>query len=114
MSEKFRVQWAPIAIQDLHGIIDYIATRDSSDAAMHIHESIIARVDSLMAHPRRGRIVPELKDFGIMEYRELIAAPYRVFYRITGQVVSILGVLDGRRDLEEMLVNRALEMDVPE
>ena len=56
----------------------------------------------------------DLKDFGVMEYRELIAVPYRIFYRITGQVVSILGVLDGRRDLEEMLVNRALETDALE
>ncbi len=49
-----------------------------------------------------------------MEYRELIAAPYRIFYRITGKVVSLLGVLDGRRELEEMLVNRALETDALE
>jgi plasmid stabilization system protein ParE len=111
MSEKFRIQWAPIAIQDLDGLIDYIATRDSSDAAMRVYDRIMTRVDTLAAHPRRGRIVPELKDFGIMEYRESIAASYRVFYRIAGQAVSILGVLDGRRDLEEMLVNRALETD---
>jgi len=81
---------------------------------MSIYERIMTRVVTLVAHPRRGRIVPELKDFGVMEYRELIASPYRIFYRIAGQVVSLLGVLDGRRELEEMLVNRALETDALE
>jgi len=57
--------------------------------------------------------VPELKDVGITDYRELISAPYRIFYRITGRVVSILGVLDGRRDLEEILIHRAIASSPP-
>lgn len=43
------------------------------------------------------------------EYRELIVAPYRILFQIVGQMVAILGVLDGRRDLSELLLTRALQ-----
>ncbi len=111
MSKAYRIEWAPSAIDDLDEILEFIAVREGSDVARHIHAKIIARVDSLTTHPTRGRIVPELKEFGIKDYRELIVRPYRVFFRVMGRVVGIVGVLDGRRDLEELLVNRVLEPD---
>jgi hypothetical protein len=43
-----------------------------------------------------------------MEYRELIVSPYRVFFRIDEKDVGIIGILDGRRDLEETLIRRAM------
>ena len=109
MSKAYRIQWAPTAIDDLDEILDFIAVHDGNDAARRVHTKIIARIDTLAAHPKRGRIVPELKGFGIKDYRELIVRPYRVFFRIMRGKVGIVGVLDGRRDLEELLVNRALE-----
>jgi hypothetical protein len=45
---------------------------------------------------------------GVREYRELILAPYRVFFRLTRRSVDIVGMLDGRRDLEEILLRRYL------
>lgn len=108
MSETYRIQWAPIATEDLDDILDFIAVEKSPETAIRIYERIRSRVDSLKSYPRRGRVVPELKDIGLTEYRELISTPYRIFYRITGRLVSILGVLDGRRDLEEILIRRAI------
>jgi plasmid stabilization system protein ParE len=52
--------------------------------------------------------VPELKSVGVTEYRELIVSPYRVFFRIYENEVGVVGVLDGRRDLEETLIRRAM------
>lgn len=58
--------------------------------------------------PQRGRVVPELLAFGITSWRELVAKPYRLVYRIEDRDVFIDGVLDARRDLEELLVERLL------
>ena len=111
MSRAYRIEWAPAAIDDLDEILEFIAVREGIDVALHIYAKIIARVDTLTTHPTRGRIVPELKESGIKDYREPILRPYRVFFRVMGRVVGIVGVLDGRRDLEELLLNRVLEPD---
>ena len=49
-----------------------------------------------------------MRSVGVVEYRELIVAPYRVFFWINAKDVGIIGVLDGRRDLEETLIRRAM------
>lgn len=67
------------------------------------------QIETLSRSPSRARVVPELRELGIREYRELILSPYRVPFRIAGRVVAILGVFDGRRELAELLLKRALE-----
>ena len=78
------------------------------DAAARVYGKIRTRTRTLSSHPNRCRVVPELKSFGVVEYRELIVSPYRIFFRVDGRDVGIIGVLDGRRDLEETLVRRAM------
>jgi toxin ParE1/3/4 len=47
--------------------------------------------------PRCGRIVPELKDYGL---REVIYANYRIVYRIkNNNDIEILAVIHGAREL---------------
>ena len=109
MAEKFRIVWAPSAIDDLDGILEYKDVHEGPEAAVNIYLAISARIDTLFLHPLRCRIVPELKRFGIREYRELIVPPYRVFIRARPKLVSIIGIIDGRRDLEEILIHRLLD-----
>jgi len=54
------------------------------------------------------RIVPELKEAGHLNFRDLIIWPYRVFFRSEASKVILVAVLDGRRDLEAILIRRAL------
>ena len=108
MPRTYRIRWAPVAFQDLDEIIDYIAAQDGPDVAVSVFAKIKTRIRTLLSHPGRCRVVPELKSVGVTEYRELIVSPYRVFFRIDGRDVGIIGVLDGRRDLEETLVRRAM------
>ena len=105
---SYGVKWAPVALRDLEEMLDYIASQDSPNAAERVASKIGARVRSLRTLPRRCRIVPELKQVGVQEYRELVIPPYRVFFRITRRNVGIVGVLDGRRDLAEILISRLL------
>ena len=41
-------------------------------------------------------------------YRELIVRPWRIIYRVSTKRVLVLAVLDGRRDLEGLLLSRLL------
>lgn len=108
MPDRFRIEWAPIALSDLDEILEYIAARDSVDAAVHVYEKLRDRIERLVSQPQRCRIPPELRELGVTEYHELVVAPYGVFFRIRGKTVGIVGVVDRRRDLEELLLQRVL------
>ena len=71
-----------------------------------IYSKISGRIESLARHPHRCRIAPELREIGVSEYREILVYPYRTFFRVSGDGVGVVGVLDGRRDLEELLITR--------
>jgi toxin ParE1/3/4 len=43
-----------------------------------------------------------------VQYRELLASPYRIFYRVDGRAVHVYAVLDGRSDLSDLLLERLL------
>lgn len=109
MAEAFEVLWTQASFRDLDEILDFVAERDGIDRALVIYEHLRERIASLKTYPRRCRHVPELKAIGLSEYRELIAPPYRIFFRLVNCQATLLGVLDGRRDLEAILVQRALE-----
>jgi toxin ParE1/3/4 len=105
MSRNYTVRWTATAEYDLDSIIGFIA-EDSLEEAMRILEKIRKKATGLHTLPERGRIVPELKDQGIILYRETVLAPWRKIYRISGQTVYVLAVLDARRNLEDILLER--------
>lgn len=107
MDDKYEVIWAESAELDLREIIDYIAD-DNPLNARSILKKIKRTASALDFSPERGRIVPELKKYGIFQYRELIIKPWRILYRISENKVLVLSVIDGRRNIEDILLNRML------
>jgi plasmid stabilization system protein ParE len=104
---RFRVRWAEIAVRDLEEIVSYVAL-DSEIDATRVLKRIDTRAAALESSPARGRVVPELAHFGMRTWRELVVRPYRLVYRIEGDTVTVLAVFDGRRDLEDVLLERLL------
>ncbi len=49
--------------------------------------------------PKRGVIIPELLDIGVLQYRQLTERLWRIFYRILGNTVHVVAVVDSRRDM---------------
>lgn len=108
MSKKYQVAWAIAAQDDLRQIIEYIAV-DSPGNASQILKKIKKKVSDLYTMPDRGRIVPELRNQGIQTYRELIVAPWRIIYRISDSSVFVLSVIDSRRNVEDILLDRFIK-----
>jgi toxin ParE1/3/4 len=94
-----------VAEDDLLGILEYIAA-DNPDQARKKLKEIKKKAGGLQAFPEKGRIVPELLAQGILIYREFIASPWRIIYRITANRVYVLSVLDSRRNIEDILLDR--------
>lgn len=105
MAETYQVLWTDTARQDLTGIVDYIA-QDSVGNALAVLDKLEAKAAQLSALPNRGRIVPELLNTGISQYREILCSPWRIVYRTESQRVLVMAVLDSRRDLQVVLLNR--------
>ncbi|MEW6714704.1 MAG: type II toxin-antitoxin system RelE/ParE family toxin [Nitrospirota bacterium] len=105
--KRFEVEWAQPASRDLESIIDYIS-QDNVDTAITIFEKIKSKCRALNQFPDRGRIVPELRAYGMLSYRELIISPWRVIYRASDRKVYVLAVIDSRRSMEDILIERFL------
>jgi len=109
MSEPdFKVRWAEVALRDLERIVDFIADRDPQ-AADRILNRIEGTARTLESLSLRGRIVPELRAWNVSAYRELIVDSYRLLYRVEGNKVLVIAVIDGRRDLEQALLERLID-----
>ena len=109
MSQEYKVIWADIAEQDLIEIINYIAINNPQNA-LNILKKIKKKASTLYAMPERCRIVPELKAQNITQYQELIVAPWRIIFRIVEKKVYVLSVLDSRRNIEDILLQRLVNI----
>ncbi|HMP89471.1 MAG TPA: type II toxin-antitoxin system RelE/ParE family toxin [Kiritimatiellia bacterium] len=105
--KTYSVEFARIAEQDLIAIVETIAV-DDPIAAGRVLEKMEACGESLENFPERGRVVPELEAIGLMTHRELIVSPWRIIYRIAARTVYVVAVFDGRRNLEDVLLDRAI------
>lgn len=99
--------WTNHSQKDLGEILEYIAFHDSTEKAMSLFEKVTRKADKIVEFPSKGRIVPELKRIGILTFLEQIQSPYRIIYKEFERHIAVIGVFDGRRDLGELLVERA-------
>lgn len=107
MKKVCEVRWSETAEKDLVVIIEYIAD-DNSSQAYEIFQEIRRKVSNLRSLPEKGRIVPELQEQGITQYRERVIPPWRLIYRISEKKVYVLSVLDSRRNIEDILLKRLI------
>ena len=99
------IRWAQPAVDDLRDIAQYIAAESQGAAGAFVDRADKA-VRQLGRHPLSGRIVPELQRHNISQYRELVLSPWRLFYRYEQDVAVVLAVIDGRRNVEDVLLRR--------
>ena len=88
----------------MNEIIEYYSSLSQNYVESTISE-FEENVMSLKQHPRSGRIIPELERQGITQYRELIQGYYRIIYKISKDKVTVLTIIDGRRNFEEICRN---------
>lgn len=94
--------------RDLEDLYQYIAVHDATGKADHVLTNIENVFVSLSESPERGVYPKELLALGIRDYREIFFKPYRVIYRVAGDVVHVLLITDGRRDMQTLLQRRLL------
>jgi toxin ParE1/3/4 len=105
---KYKVIIDPQAKVDIKEIISFVAINDSVQSAGKLLDSIEETCYKLEKYPERGHIPPELMQTGIKSYLEIHYKPYRIIYEIENNLIYIHAVIDGRRNIQEILSNRFL------
>ena len=97
------------AAKDLEKLYEYISLHDVPENADYVLAQIENAFSSLSESPDRGVYPKELLNLGIREFREIFFKPYRIIYSIRANNVYIMLIVDGRRNLQELLQRRILE-----
>lgn len=90
-----KIIWSPLAIEKMAEIGRYIA-QDNPTAAEKWIQTIFEKVAQLEFIPEGGRVVPEI---GRNDFRELLYRNYRIIYKLSEGLVSILTVRHGKQIL---------------
>jgi toxin ParE1/3/4 len=90
------LRWTERAVAHLEGIVDYVALTSPVYA-----DAMLLRIEHRLAlaqaHPYLGKVPRETTDLSI---RELVVAPYRVFYRVRADALEVLAIVHGRQDID--------------
>jgi len=107
---SYQIVWSKDASDELIAIITYLKNEISIKKADAVYKQLRIKLDYTKVSPEAGRIVPELLTLGITEIRELIERPWRIFYKVSSnQEIRVLSIIDGRRNIEEILYKKVLE-----
>jgi toxin ParE1/3/4 len=105
---KFSVHLVEDAEKDLLDIYRYVVRNDSVDCADSLIDKLEKTILRFETLPHRGHVPPELERIGVLEYREVFYKPYRIIYQVIKGSVYVHCVIDGRRDLLDLLQQRIL------
>jgi toxin ParE1/3/4 len=96
------------AEKDIVSIFEYVFYNDSPDKADYVYAKIKESINNLTTNPERGHIPKEFEKIGIIEYFEIHCKPFIIIYQIIYKKIMVHCVLDGRRDLEDLLLKRLI------
>jgi toxin ParE1/3/4 len=105
---KYTIEIIIDAENDLWEIYRYAAKNDYIEKADRLIDNIEKTIVTLGTLPFRGNYPPELERIGVLEFREVFFKPYRIIYQVMKSIVYVHCILDGRRDLTDLLQNRLL------
>ncbi|MFO0760787.1 MAG: type II toxin-antitoxin system RelE/ParE family toxin [Byssovorax sp.] len=89
------VTWTARSRDDLRDIFSFIAQDDRNAAALWVGR-LIERAELASTTPLGGRIVPELRRADV---REVFLKTYRIIYRVAGDDIRVLSVIEGHARL---------------
>ena len=96
------VIWTALALADLRHTASYIAQDSKYYAAEFVAEVKRASM-SLSLFANRGRVVPEVNDPSM---RELFVGHYRLIYRFRKDIVEIIALIHGARDMRRSEIDK--------
>ena len=106
-----KIEWSPDAVNSLNEILEYYMDRAGENTANNIYNRIMKEIELLEVEEVRTKRTQELRDIGINDVYELVISPWKVYYKVReeNKKAYILFVLDGRRNIEEILISKIVD-----
>ncbi|SCX93289.1 type II toxin-antitoxin system RelE/ParE family toxin [Alkaliphilus peptidifermentans] len=98
----WKVDYSPKALEDLQSIKAYVIENFGVDTAHKALGKITASVRRLEEYPLLGMSLGKMIDVST-DYMHIFIEMYYVFYRIEGNIVKIVRVLNERQDFMKIL-----------
>ena len=106
---KHKIIWSKDAGDELFDIISYIKYNTGNITAKKINDKIMHEVERISENPEGRRIAPLLREFGINHIHQLNINPWIIYYKLNNNKMEIVSIIDGRRNLEEILYKKILD-----
>jgi len=106
------IEWTPNGVDSLNEMLECYRNSAGENVADAIYGKIMKEIELLELEGAKTKQAQELKDIGIFDVYELVINPWKVYYRVSGnnKKAYVLFVLDGRRNLEEILISKFLNL----
>ncbi|MBZ0204141.1 MAG: type II toxin-antitoxin system RelE/ParE family toxin [Ignavibacteria bacterium] len=104
---QYKVEFSESAKSDLFDIYYYVAMNDSFDKADKLMKKIKNKCETLSKMPDRGIRVKEIYEER-PDLMQIFSSPYNIIYKTESNSVYVIAILDGRRNLQELLGDRIL------
>ena len=107
-----KIEWTPDGLDSLNEILEYYKNEAGENTANNIYKKIISKIDLIENEKTKNKHTQELKDIGIFDIYELLINPWKVYYKLeeNNKKAYILFVLDARRNIEEILISKIIDM----
>jgi toxin ParE1/3/4 len=96
------------AEQDLRDLRSYIVKNFSQATWLKTYSKLKESIRNLATFPLLGAVPPELETLSLNQYRQVISGMNRVIYEPRADAVYIYMIVDSRRDLETLLMQRLM------
>jgi len=106
--KEYQVKVTQGAEKDLNEIIDFIA-ENNPRTALILMEKIQGKINTLDHFPYRGSYVPELLVKNIKDFRQITEHPWKIYYKIIENKVYVMAIIDSRRNLKDILMNKLIK-----
>ena len=102
------IRFISAAWRDIEEICAWISENDSPDKSDYVLDRLFETAAKLSDMSRRGSRPSELPPGTEAEFRQIFFKPYRIIYRVTPGEITIYAIVDGRRNLQSLLLRRLL------
>lgn len=97
-----RLIYAPKALDDLQEVKAYVAKQFGGDTAKACIKEITSTARQLETFPEEGPCLEDLIEYPT-DYHYLVVKPNYIFYRIEGDIVRIIRILNEKQDFLQIL-----------
>jgi toxin ParE1/3/4 len=96
------------AEQDLKELRSYVVKNFSQATWLKTYGKLKESIRNLAIFPLLGAVPPELETLNLNQYRQIISGMNRVIYEPRADAVYIYMIVDTRRNLETLLMQRLM------